>query len=170
MYAESEQTLTQQEFHPYIDDVNSGLFYERFAALVHSKHQYLNFTRKEAKVAIYQTFFSDNRFMGSSPNPKWDATPKTCFKQQYPEVYEVFREIKRKDSAVLAKTLQRIESHLMVESVVLRIYRNRPDIPIYTIHDSIATTMEHVEYVKQVITEEIMNFVAYPPNLDIKGW
>ena len=170
MYAKSEQSLTQQGFQQFINDVNSGMFYERFASLVHSKHQHLDFDRKQAKIAIYQTFFSDNRFIGSSTIPKWDATPKTCFKNQYPEVYKVFAAIKRKNSSALARLLQRIESHIMIETVVKRLYEERPECPIYTIHDSVATTMENVQFIEAIVKEEFRSAIGVEPKLDIKQW
>jgi hypothetical protein len=69
-------------------------------------------------------------------------------------VYAVIRDLKKDDYASLARRMQRKESAIMIEGVAGRCLREMPNIPIYTIHDSVATTPDHVDKIKQIIREE----------------
>jgi len=68
--------------------------------------------RKEVKTAVFQVLFTDNRFLGQE-----DAKPKKMFKEMFPNVYEVFRQIKSKDKSLLPRLLQSIESYLMINVI-----------------------------------------------------
>jgi hypothetical protein len=43
-------------------------------------------------------------------------------------------------------------------------------VPVFTIHDSIATTTEHVEWVKGIMQEELTNAIGIPPTLKEEQW
>ena len=45
-----------------------------------------------------------------------------------------------------------------------------PHVPVFTIHDSIATTTEHVEWVKGIMQEELTNAIGVSPSLTIEHW
>jgi hypothetical protein len=46
----------------------------------------------------------------------------------------------------------------------------KPKVPLFTIHDSIATTEENVTYVKQIIEEEALKLYPKAPKLSVKKW
>jgi hypothetical protein len=117
------------------------------------------------KIAVFQVLFTDNRFIGQA-----DAAPKRAFKNLFPSVYEVFALIKKADKTLLPRLLQRIESHLILQVVTKRIARERRTLPIFTIHDSIATTEGNVEYVKKIFEEELYNAIGYLPTLSVEHW
>jgi hypothetical protein len=58
----------------------------------------------------------------------------------------------------------------MIQSVAKRISRERPDLPIFTIHDSIATTIGNEEYVKSIVKEEAYRITGLRVKLGMEYW
>ena len=81
----------------------------------------------------------------------------------FPEVAEVINAMKTKNCLVgidprphryVACMLQLYESTVMIYRVCGRIMRERPETPIWTIHDCLLTTEPHKGYVHRIICEE----------------
>ncbi|WP_145944184.1 hypothetical protein [Fuerstiella marisgermanici] len=101
--------------------------------------------RSWAKEAMFEILYGKNTL----------RTPaKSCFTEMFPKVAEVVRVHKRKDHRFLARLLQNVESDFVINTVCRRLMMERPEIPVFTIHDSIMTTPEHVEYVNRVFQDE----------------
>jgi hypothetical protein len=88
----------------------------------------------------------------------------------FPEVTKVFERLKQKNHVTLSHILQRLESTIMIEFVSRRIASDKPDLPFFTIHDSIATFQEEVEYVKRVIEEEFNSLLGIKVEVGIERW
>ena len=97
----------------------------------------------------------------------------------FPKVALLFKIIKRKYKGVpikkqhnrLACLLQSIESEIILHRCCKRIWEEgNNQVPVFTIHDSIATTVEHVEWVKMIIEEELTRVIGLPPTLSIEHW
>ena len=114
---------------------------------------------------IFTVLFSDNRFIGQT-----EADSKMAFKTHFPDVYKVFSLIKKKDKTILARILQMIESDIIINRVSKRISREKPEIPIFTIHDSVATIIGYEDYVAKIITEEVKNFTDLDVKLGYEYW
>ncbi len=162
MLEECLESINNTGFESYINMVNSGDFYRQ---LSHKMYPDKEFNKKTIKVMILTTFFSDNRYY-SHP----DAYGKRDFKTHFPEIYEVFSLIKRKEKSLLARILQSLESDIIVNNASKRIARERPDLPIFTIHDSIATTLGNEDYVATIITEEVKNLTDLDVQLGYEYW
>ena len=78
---------------------------------------------------------------------------KTQFTKDFPEVAAFWAKCKAKDPKTFAKLLQRAEAKFVIYTVVDTLRRMQPDMFVATIHDSILTTPDNLEVVKQVITE-----------------
>lgn len=165
MVGDIDKSLMNNEFSKFINLVVSGTLYE-FLEEQFSKHLGETFSnRKEVKTAVFQVLFTDNRFLGQE-----EAKPKKLFKELFPEVYEVFRKIKSKDSTLLPRLLQSIESYLIIDVISKRISKEYPNAPIFTIHDSISTTAEYVEVVEQIMKEELCKAIGHAPKLAKEDW
>lgn len=165
MLGEISSLLSTKDFQQYIDLVIKGQLYE-FLQTEFEKELGLSFaTRKEAKTAVFQILFTDNRFLGQE-----DAKPKKVFKKLFPNVYTVFAEIKRKDKTLLPRLLQSIESYLMIDVIAKRVAIELPKAPIYTIHDSISTTEEYVKRVKEIMNEELKKAIGHAPVIQEENW
>lgn len=165
MLGEMENALIQQGFDHYIQLVVSGQLYEYLEEMFLNKLGIVYDDRKEVKAAVFQVLFTDNRFLGQE-----DAKPKKLFKKLFPEVYDIFSKIKRKDKSLLPRLLQSIESYLIVDVICKRIATELPNAPIFTIHDSIATTEEYVDAVELIMQEELYYAIGYPPKLKKEPW
>jgi hypothetical protein len=110
-------------------------------------------------------FFSSNRFIGQRK-----AQYKRLFKVNFPDVYKVFTLLKKKNHAALSHVLQRIESTVIVERSAKRISEEKPNLPIFTVHDSIATTLGNEEYVSQIIKEEIYDYTGVNAQVGFEHW
>lgn len=156
------KTIDFQSIEEYISMINSGEFYKKISELVYPDNA---FDKQKIKEMIFTVFFSNNKFIGQV-----EAKPKSDFKAAFPSVYEIFRQLKVKNHTALAHILQRIESEIIVQRVAKRIASERPELPIFTIHDSVATTEGNEDYVAAVIKEEVFNMTGLNVMLGIERW
>ena len=146
MLTQSQQTLIQTEFQEYLELVQSGKSYEMLSELIYPGKE---FDRKKIKETTYIIFFCDNRH-GSKARKI-----EQPFIDRFPNIHALFCGLKKYNKKVLSHVLQRLESHVVIERATRRIAQERPDLPIFTIHDSITTTVGDEDYVEQVLKEEI---------------
>lgn len=165
MLSKSAQIQADSDLERYKLLVQQGVFYEYLADSIGEELGIGYNDRKKVKAAVFQVLFTDNRFLGQA-----EAKPKQLFKKHFPTVYELFSRIKKSDKTNLPRLLQRIESHLMLLVVAKRIARERPRLPIFTIHDSIVTTEGDEEYVKSVLLDEMTKAIGFPPKLSTEVW
>lgn len=155
----------KEDKNRFVDLVAAGALYEYLEKAFKRDLNMLNVTRNTAKIAVLQAFFSDNRFIGTK-----EAEPKKLFSKLFPSVYKVYATIKRKDKTLLAILLQNIESHFIVEVIARRIAKEHPNLPIYTIHDSIVTTKGNEGLVAAIMKEELTKGVGKAPSLKFEYW
>lgn len=143
----------------------------------------LSLSRNDVKALFYNTVFTSNNYSGQK-----DAEPKRLFKKLFPTVSNLFIAIKtqrkkekvflnkfdkfpvEKFSTLLPIMLQRLESYIFIQNIATKILSEHPDIPIFTIHDSICTTEENVEVLERIIKSEIERIVGLTPSLNITSW
>jgi len=145
--------------------VLDGTLYEYLADEINERHGIMFTDRKEIKKIIFTVLFSDNRFIGQQ-----GAWAKKMFKVIFPSVYSVFAAIKRNNASALPILLQRMEARLMLDHVSARISKEYPDLPIFTIHDSIVCPVGMEQYVSTVITEESLKCIGAVPKLSFEQW
>ena len=82
-------------------------------------------------------------------------TPLTrLFARNFPSVYYIIVQCKSERYQDLARMMQKEEAKFMLHTVCRRLLTYHSEVPIFTIHDSIMTTEEHVLLVKRIIGEE----------------
>ena len=90
-------------------------------------------------------------------------TPVTrLFEEYHPEILRWIRQQKAKDYADLARRMQQEESGMMIGAVARRLMEHHPEVPFYTVHDSITTVEEHGELVGRVLKEEYERAGLHP--------
>ena len=162
MIVESSETLYSKGFGKYIFLVNSGEFYRKISSVIAPGKPY---NKAEMKTMMFMVFFSSNRFIGQP-----EAHFKRLFRANFPEVYEVFKMVKKGSHASLSHILQRIESNIIVERAARRISEESPNLPIFTVHDSIATTVGNEKYISDVIKEEVFKYTGLKAQIGIEYW
>ena len=87
---------------------------------------------------------------------------KDVFKELFPSVAEVIRVHKTKDYRFLPRLLQNIEANFIINTVCRRIMLEMPEVPVFTIHDSILTTRPYVEAIRQIMIDEFARLGLTP--------
>lgn len=149
--------------------VGSGEFYEQFGEILIDERivevdDNCNI-RAMAKDITFSTFFSPNTSITYNNAMK-------VFKAKFPNVYRVFKLIKtgREKHNSLAIALQRLEAELVLDRACKIINRLKPNIPLYTLHDSIITTEENVDFIELIMSKVLKKQIGIKPNLKIEPW
>lgn len=105
--------------------------------------------RTKFKRRFFRVLFGENR-----TKKRFRNKVRARFKRRYPTVAGVLRDLKARNYKQSSYLLQNYEATLFIHRICGRIMRERPGTPLYTIHDSLITTREHVSFVKTVIRDE----------------
>ena len=188
-----------EDVKKYICLVASGQLYE-FLMAEFSKEG-LHLTRTETKVQVLRILFARNRMPRNPINdtevfiskltekekrkreefirdyPKIKKA-RQIFIKSFPKVHRIFSKVRGHEKGDkfqnfkrFAILLQRIESFLMLNIILKRIYKELPGTIAVTVHDSIMTGVltNNVEAVRKIITEELTLFVGIAPKTNIEG-
>lgn len=120
-------------------------------------------TREEIKTNILTLFYQKELDDQTS-------ILKELFKHIFPNVFKYIEISKRRDYKKFPISLQKTESDMILRTICKRILSEKPDIPIFTIHDSILSTNEHIPYITTIMNEEIFKRYSILPNLKIESY
>lgn len=165
-----KEISTTENTSLFIETVASGNFYEDFGLML-KKSKIINqnlddaSTRKKAKQITFSSFFSPNSLIGFKEEMK-------VFRNVFPNVYEIFKLIKigKGHHNTLAILLQHLEATLVLHRAAKIISEERPEIPIFTLHDSIITTIGNENYVHDVLKNVLTNAIGIAPKLKVERW
>jgi|GEM_PF-1467683 len=143
----------------------SGDFYTAFMQRVKQSGEETELTRDDMKKAVFLALYSDNKFIHQE-----GAYLKSIFKNTYPSVYAVLASFKILRARVLPVLIQHIESRAVVSGVARGLSKRKWDMPLFTIHDSIALPATEIELCKQAFTETFTSLVGAAPNLKTELW
>jgi len=155
-----------EDVKKYIYLVASGQLYEYLM-------QEFNLTRDETKIQVLRILFARNRMPKDEVNRKC----RLIFKDRFPTVHKIFSKVrghnkgdKFQNFKRFAILLQRIESYLMLDVILKRIYKELPGTIAVTIHDSIMTGIltNNVEAVRKIMIDELTSFVGFSPKIKIE--
>lgn len=153
----------------YKNLILSGNFYEKFAEYILDEYQDKKFknndSRKYAKMALLKTIYADEKI-----EKYGEYIP--IFKKHFPTVYKLFNLIKDngKQHHLLACIMQNLEAETLLDKTCGELSNDYPDIPLFTIHDSIITTKEYIEPVKEALTKNLFKVVGEYPNFKVECW
>jgi len=163
--AQSNRIKEKDEIGEYYRMVEGGNFYSAFRMLLKERLGLEYKSNDEVKPMLFTVLFTDNRFIGQI-----EAEPKRIFKAAFPSIYEITSSIKKNDAANLPLLLQRIESYIMYHRIIPRITREKEYLPIFTLHDSIATIKGNEDYVENVMREEFAKCLGFTPHFKRDYW
>lgn len=162
MIWKSNETQYRVEFDKYITLLLEGQLYEYFQPILIEELGPEYIDRTLVKRQILMCLYSDNKYFKHEK-----AATKRIFKQHFPNVYDLFATIKQRDKRHLSWILQRIESMAMLEVITKKIATERPELPLFTIHDSIMTTEGNEGYVAEILESELTTLIGYAPTVEI---
>ncbi|GAB3343199.1 hypothetical protein GCM10027299_58590 [Larkinella ripae] len=122
-------------------------------------------SRKALKAMISTALFSEN-----DEYRVFFVARKEAFQSVFPWVLGLLELLKQDNHTRLAHILQTIESHIFLNRIAGRISQESPEVPLFTIHDCLATTYEFEGYVEQVIREELESAIGIVPHLKREEW
>jgi hypothetical protein len=165
-----KEVSTTENTRLYKEIVANGTFYEDFGKILQNcgvleKDLDQDIIRKSAKNATFSAFFSPNTSISYCEDAK-------SFKEVFPIVFDIFKMIKstRGKHNTLAILLQHLEATLVLQRACKIISEERPDIPIFTLHDSIITTVGNENYVNEVLTNVLTEAIGVAPKIKIERW
>ncbi|KAA9349241.1 hypothetical protein [Larkinella humicola] len=148
-----------------IEKVKQGTFYEYLLQEAVKATGKTKLTRELMKKTVNTVFFSENETTSRVMQKR-----KEIFRGLFPNVMRLFELIKSHQHRTLALLLQNIESEIFLNRIARRIAQERPDLPIFTIHDSIITTVGNDTYVEVIMREELEKAIGIRPFLKQEYW
>jgi hypothetical protein len=161
MLSLSSEIEASKEFQRFKYLVANGTFYDFFINQLQVEGEY-EIAKKATKRRLLITFYSKKGTKSGGA--------KTQFNSLFPLVYKFINCAKDVRHQNLAILLQRIESYLILDRICKRLASERPKMPIFTIHDSIVTTVGNEDFVKTVMQDELLYWVGVQPNVSIEYW
>ncbi|MBA7533399.1 hypothetical protein ES705_25638 [subsurface metagenome] len=173
MLLQTLKVSLNEDVRKYISLVVTGQIYEYLMEEFFKEG--IPLTRSETKRQVLRILFARNR------KPK-DETNRKCrqiFKDRFPTVHKIFSKVRGHEKGDkfqnfkrFAILLQRIESYLMLDVILKRIYRELPGVIAITIHDSIMTGIltNKAQAVKKIMAEEFTFFCGATPKIKIEKY
>ncbi|CAI8888696.1 hypothetical protein [Chryseobacterium sp. IT-36CA2] len=91
-------------------------------------------------------------------------------KEKLPNFMAVLEILKSEDNAHLSRLLQNIESHCIIDYVTKKIAKEHPEMPLFTIHDSIATTIDFEAVLGELMVRYVEEFTGFKPKVAKESW
>jgi hypothetical protein len=148
------------ELKEYVQLCERGRFYEDL--MTPSERLKGDKYREKFKKRFYRVLFSPNK----SKSPYRNEI-RIRFRHRWPLLAQLLYELKRKNYRHSSHVLQHYEATLFIAIICARIKKERPHTILFTIHDSILTMQDAVEYVRHVILDEFSK-LGVTPSLAIK--
>lgn len=158
----------QKDTKQFLEIISKGHIYENFGCVLQN-HSLIDIhldskeVRKKAKRILINLLFSKNDYWHFRDHAK-------VLKTTFPSIYEAYYMLKHEKHNTLACFLQNLEAKLVLHKACKIISEERPDLPIFTIHDSIVTTEGNEEYVNGVLHEVLNRHIGLPPSLKNEKW
>lgn len=164
MLAKSLYTSNKEDINEYVSLVTSGHIYD-FLMNKFKENSLRFIDRKDFKEMLFAVYFDKNRAAVYSRAVR-------LFETTFPNVWLLFKHIKKYHYNRLAILLQKIESHTMLNHVASRIVDEFPGIPFLTKHDSILVPVnlaeDTFEQIQMLIENTVENVIGYRPKLKVK--
>lgn len=100
-------------------------------------------------------------------------TKLRIFKEEFPTVYNILKklkEIKPEGKNFLPILLQNIEADCILDHCTKRIASDHPGMPLFTIHDSIVTTQDHIDLLENEFKRHLQSYFETAPILSREPW
>ena len=162
------------------EDAVSGFLYERFMSKLNQQpdlalsEQFAErvANRDAVKGEVFRSLYSRNDLVDE--DSYW---PTRVFNATYPDATRLFAAIKSDNRIktterhkLFAEIIQQVESYCVLKLICGKIAAERPNLPIFTIHDSVVTTVGNEQYVKSVIEDVLATKIGMPPKVKFEYW
>lgn len=157
---------SKNEFQDLIDfyhHVKEGEIYERIRELYNNLYNE-RISRKEIKGLLLSYINDDHKYNGIVKGLR------NLMELYYPRINSLLLSLKSKDHKIVAHTLQKIESDLVIKNICKSILKTHPSIPLFTIHDCILTTTSKIDLIRPIFEETLAKTFGFTPNISQKTY
>ena len=154
----------------YTKEVQAGSLYPLIKTEIRSQIGIEISDYRKLKEIVFTTLFSSNKTGYISEKSKKKAEYIKLFKTIFPSVFSLFSAIKVSKHNLLSTMLQRLESYIFIDTISKKIIEEKASLPFFTIHDSIACTLDQEKYIHGIISTEIKKIIGFIPTLGIEKW
>jgi hypothetical protein len=141
------------DVNEFIDLCESGLFYEE---LIPAGMERSVFKRQ----VFRDLFFGRDRC---------SSKIRDVFTSRFPTVAKVISELKSNNYRRMAWLMQHEESKLFIGKICRTLMRERPSMPLFTIHDSLVTTEPHLDFIRRIAIDEFYA-LGVTPSFKTETW
>ncbi|WP_138991623.1 hypothetical protein [Larkinella sp. C7] len=149
----------------FIESISKGQFYEYLGQEVERITDRKVKSRQQLKNMVFSVLFSRN-----DERRSFIVERKQAFERVFPQISACLTLLKSESHRTLALLLQSIEAEVFLNRIVSRITHEHPEVPLFSIHDCLATTEQYAEYVKHTMIEELERAIGVVPDLKTEVW
>lgn len=147
---------SDESLRVFLDDCLQGVVYDRVCDLT-------GYSRDDVKGLFLAVIYGHPDHMGTKVG--------AAVEKLYPAVFRAVVDLNSElGHGGLPRLLQRLESQVMIQQAAGRLLREKPSMPVLTVHDSVLVPEEFVPLVEQVIREEWSKEFGIVPNLKVSDW
>ncbi len=168
MFQESSETQSSKGFDNYTfkNLVQNGKLYEFICYKFFNKHLTKGgLDRFNTRAKTKQEFMHMMYHNPKVPHSKAKAV-FADFENLFPVEASVMNLMKKRKYNDFPIILQKIEAQMLLHRVAKRVYDINPDIPLFTIHDSILTTRQHASTLKLILEDEYQKLLGFIPQFE----
>ena len=153
------QCKNKTDVSTYLKATKEGSFYESLVNQYGAHYTSLN-SKEKAKTEFVTYLNFDIRKKTSG---RYGAYRQ--FEQDYPNVVELMELIKKYNHTDMSTILQRLEAKLFLIITGREFSRQYPDVPIFTIHDTIITIQSHTDKLENIIKTSYERNLGFCPKV-----
>ena len=168
MFQESSETQYSKRFNNYTFKklVQNGKLYEFICYKFFNKHITKGgIDRFSTRAKTKQEFMHMMYHNPKVPHSKAKAV-FADFEHLFPTEASVMNLMKKRKYNDFPIILQKLEAQMLLHRVAKRVYDVNPDIPLFTIHDSILTTKQHASTLKCILEDEYQKLLGFIPQFE----
>jgi len=168
MFQESAETQYRQGVNNYTfkNLVQNGKLYEFICYKFFNKHITKGgIDRFSTRAKTKQEFMHMMYHNPKVPHSKAKAV-FADFEHLFPTEASVMNLMKKRKYNDFPIILQKLEAQMLLHRVAKKVYDVNPDIPLFTIHDSILTTKQHASTLKCILEDEYQKLLCFIPQFE----
>jgi hypothetical protein len=168
MFHESSKTQSGRWFTNYTfkELVEKGKLYEFICHKFYSRHH------TEGQMDRFTTRANSKRefmhMMYHNPKVRYSGAKQVFkdFQKLYPLEGRIMNFLKKRKYNDFPILLQKIEAQILLHKVAKKVFDLNPDIPLFTIHDSILTTTAHEKTLSSILEDEYKKHLHFVPQFE----